>query len=102
MPYCKIETVETFPNTAWPSGDIVFARNRRDDGQELPVVDDPPDAVFASYLNPAAGCSTKKLLPEFVSFFFQTAGYWQSIKDGSSGSAQGGFNATKLHAPRIP
>ncbi|OYV04711.1 MAG: hypothetical protein CFE26_15415, partial [Verrucomicrobiales bacterium VVV1] len=34
--------------------------------------------------------------------FFQTAGYWQSIKEGSAGSAQGGFNASKLGALSIP
>jgi type I restriction enzyme S subunit len=44
----------------------------------------------------------KNLLPEFVSLFFQTSGYWKSIKDGSTGSAQGGFNATKLGALSIP
>ena len=37
-----------------------------------------------------------------MSLFFQTAGYWQAIKDGSSGSAQGGFNATKLGALALP
>ena len=46
--------------------------------------------------------SDKNLLPEFVSFFFQTAGYWKSIQDGVAGSAQGGFNASKLAALRIP
>jgi type I restriction enzyme S subunit len=44
----------------------------------------------------------KNLLPEFVSLFFQTADYWKSIKEGSTGSAQGGFNATKLGALSIP
>jgi type I restriction enzyme S subunit len=41
-------------------------------------------------------------LPEFVTFFFQTDGYWKSVKEGLSGSAQGGFNATKLGALSIP
>jgi type I restriction enzyme, S subunit len=34
--------------------------------------------------------------------FLQTDRYWKSIKDGSAGSAQGGFNATKLGALAIP
>jgi restriction endonuclease S subunit len=37
-----------------------------------------------------------------VAFFFKTDGYWKSIKDGLAGSAQGGFNATKLGALSIP
>jgi type I restriction enzyme S subunit len=44
----------------------------------------------------------KKLLPQFVYLFFQTPAYWKSIKDGSTGSAQGGFNATKLGALSVP
>jgi type I restriction enzyme S subunit len=64
-------------------------------------VDDPPEAVFASYLI-RLRLLDKGLLPEFVSLFFQTGSYWKSIKDGSVGSAQGGFNATKLAALCIP
>jgi type I restriction-modification system DNA methylase subunit len=35
-----------------------------------------------------------------LSLFFQTDAYWQAIKDGSTGSAQGGFNATQVSRPR--
>ena len=45
---------------------------------------------------------TTDLLSSFLYLFFQTASYWESIKNGSSGSAQGGFNATKLSALAIP
>ncbi len=99
VPYCKIETAN-LPKYRLASGDIVFARTGATTGKSFRV-DAPPDAVFASYLI-RLRLLDKKLLPEFVSLFFQTAGYWQSIKDGSSGSAQGGFNATKLGALRIP
>ena len=44
----------------------------------------------------------KRLLPEFVSLFFQTYDYWRLIREGSTGSAQGGFNASKLGALTIP
>ena len=57
--------------------------------------------MFASYLI-RLRLLDKELLPEFVAFFFPTAGYWQPIKDGSSGSAQGGLNATKLGALTLP
>src|SRR6266436_6161035 len=99
VPYCKIETADLLKYRL-ASGDIVFARTGATTGKSF-LVDDPPDAVFASYLI-RLRLLDKQLLPEFVSLFFQTAGYWQSIKDGSSGSAQGGFNASKLGALRLP
>src|SRR5262249_36981126 len=64
-------------------------------------VEDPPEAVFASYLI-RLRLLNGKLLPEFVALFFQTDDYWRAIKEGSAGSAQGGFNATKLGALSIP
>ncbi len=99
VPYCKIEKAD-LPKYRLASGDIVFARTGTTTGKSF-LVDEPPEAVFASYLI-RLRLLDKKLLPEFVLLFFQTAGYWQSIKDGSSGSAQGGFNATKLGALTIP
>ena len=99
VPYCKIESTD-LPKYRLASGDIVFARTGATTGKSF-LVDDPPEAVFASYLI-RLRLLDKRLLPQFVSLFFQTAGYWQTIKDGSSGSAQGGFNATKLGALRIP
>ena len=99
VPYCKIEKAD-LPKYRLASGDIVFARTGATTGKSF-LVDKPPEAVFASYLI-RLRLLDKKLLPEFLLLFFQTAGYWQSIKDGSSGSAQGGFNATKLGALTIP
>jgi type I restriction enzyme S subunit len=99
VPYCKIASTD-LPKYRLASGDIVFARTGATTGKSF-LVDDPPEAVFASYLI-RLRLLDKKLLPEFVSLFFQTAGYWQSIKNGSSGSAQGGFNATKLGALTLP
>jgi type I restriction enzyme S subunit len=98
VPYCKIESAD-LPKYRLASGDIVFARTGATTGKSF-LVDEPPEAVFASYLI-RLRLLDKKLLPKFVLLFFQTAGYWQSIKDGSSGSAQGGFNATKLGALTI-
>ena len=99
VPYCRIESAD-LPKYRLASGDIVFARTGATTGKSF-LVDDPPDAVFASYLI-RLRLLDRELLPEFVSLFFQTAGYWRVIKDGSSGSAQGGFNATKLGALTIP
>jgi len=99
VPYCKIETAD-LPKYKLDSGDIVFARTGATTGKSF-LVNDPPTAVFASYLI-RLRLLEKKLLPKFVSLFFQTTGYWKSIKEGSSGSAQGGFNATKLGTLSIP
>ena len=99
VPYCKIESRDV-PKYSLAGGDIVFARTGATTGKNF-LVSDPPEAVFASYLI-RLRLLDKRLLPEFVSLFFQTDGYWKSIKEGSSGSAQGGFNATKLGALTIP
>lgn len=99
VPYCKIQT-EDIPKYQLASGDIVFARTGATTGKSF-LVEDPPESVFASYLI-RVRLHLKELLPEFVSLFFQTNGYWKSIRDGSAGSAQGGFNATKLGALSIP
>lgn len=99
VPYCKIEAPD-LPKYRLTNGDIVFARTGATTGKSF-LVSDPPEAVFASYLI-RLRLLDKKLLPEFVSLFFQSSGYWKSIREGSAGSAQGGFNATKLGALSIP
>ncbi len=99
VPYCKIALSDR-PRYCLSSGDIVFARTGATTGKSFLVID-PPEAVFASYLI-RLRVTEKGLLPKFLSFFFQTSGYWDSIQAGSTGSAQGGFNATKLAALSIP
>ena len=99
VPFCKIESAD-LPKYRLAKGDIVFAQTGATTGKSF-LVADPPEAVFASYLI-RLRLLDKKLLPEFVSLFFQTAGYWKSIREGSAGSAQGGFNASKLGALSIP
>src|ERR1017187_6983073 len=99
VPYCKIEAAD-LPRYRLASGDIVFARTGATTGKSF-LVTDPPEAVFASYLI-RLRLLERKLLPEFVYLYFQTSGYWKSVKDGSTGSAQGGFNASKLGALSIP
>ena len=99
VPYCIIGASD-LSKYRLLTGDIVFARTGATTGKSF-LVSDPPDAVFASYLI-RLRLIDKELLPEFVSLFFQSADYWRAVKEGSSGSAQGGFNATKLGALTIP
>jgi type I restriction enzyme S subunit len=82
------------------SGDIVFARTGATTGKSY-LISKPPKAVPASYLI-RLRLQDSCLLPEYVSYFFQTESYWKTIKAGTSGSAQGGFNASKLAGLKIP
>lgn len=97
VPYCKIETNEIIKYQLIDD-DIVFARTGATTGKSFLVKEPPENAVFASYLIRLRLIDKTVLLPEFLFLFFQSAYYWQSIKEGTAGSAQGGFNATKLAA----
>jgi type I restriction enzyme, S subunit len=99
VPYCAIEAND-YPKYKLTNGDIVFARTGATTGKSY-IVNDPPDSVFASYLI-RVQVGAKELLPQFVNLFFQTSTYWDTIRSGVSGSAQGGFNATKLGELVIP
>jgi type I restriction enzyme S subunit len=99
VPFCK--TPEKNPDKyILKRNDIVFARTGATTGKSYLIVD-PPQAVFASYLIKAS-IASDKILPSFLYKFFQTAEYWNVIEAGTSGSAQGGFNASKLKDLAIP
>lgn len=93
VPYCTIGADE-FARYGLVDGDIVFARTGATTGKSY-LVEEPPEAVCASYLI-RVRLLDSRLLPRFVSLYFQTDAYWSSVKQGSTGSAQGGFNASKL------
>jgi len=99
VPYCPIEPIDS-AKYKLSDGDIVFARTGASTGKSY-LVSNPPEAVFASYLI-RVQLNAKDLLPAFVNLFFQTQSYWECIRSGISGSAQGGFNATKLGELSIP
>ncbi len=93
VPFCKIAGDE-LSKFKLIDGDIVFARTGATTGKSF-LVKNPPLSVFASYLI-RLRLSNDNFLPEYIAYFFQTAGYWSAVNEGMSGSAQGGFNATKL------
>lgn len=99
VPYCPIEESD-YTKYKLAHGDIVFARTGATTGKSY-LVTNPPEAVFASYLI-RVQLTTAELLPTFLNLFFMTQTYWDSIRSGTSGSAQGGFNATKLGELVIP
>ena len=94
VPYCKCSDKD-LPKYKLEKGDIVFARTGATTGKSY-LIDNPPISVFASYLIRLRMNSINEFIPEFISYFFQTKTYWDKINAGISGSAQGGFNATKL------
>src|SRR5690606_3807521 len=81
-------------------GDIVFARTGATTGKSY-LVNNPQKSVFASYLI-KVHINSAGLSPAYLNLFFQTKSYWDSINAGISGSAQGGFNASKLSELSIP
>lgn len=94
VPYCMCSDKD-LPKYKLETGDIVFARTGATTGKSY-LINNPPSSVFASYLIRLRMNSIKEFIPEFISYFFQTRTYWDKINAGISGSAQGGFNATKL------
>jgi type I restriction enzyme S subunit len=99
VPYCRID-IDSRCKYAIKDGDIVFARTGATTGKSF-LVTNPPEAVFASYLI-RVRVSVADLMPAFVAYYFNTPQYWAAISSGATGSAQGGFNATKLGQLQIP
>lgn len=93
VPCVNISDMEK-PKYKLTKGDIVFARTGATTGKSYLMVS-PPSSVFASYLI-RVQCDNEILEPSFLYLFFQSGIYWQNVIDGITGSAQGGFNATKL------
>jgi type I restriction enzyme S subunit len=99
VPFCKINNSD-LEKYKLKNGDIVFARTGATTGKSY-LVNNPPKSVFAAYLI-KVHISYRGLSPEYLFLFFQTKTYWDKINAGVSGSAQGGFNATKLSELEIP
>lgn len=99
VPSCPISPKD-YQRQKLEDGDIVFARTGATTGKSF-LVRFPPDAVAASYLI-RLRVVKPDVLPEFVQLFFQTPQYWAAVSAGTSGSAQGGFNASKLADMRLP
>jgi len=81
-------------------GDLVFARTGATTGKSF-LIQNAPLSVFASYLI-RVQADQREVSPEYLYKYFQSYSYWSDIRLGTSGSAQGGFNAKKLGALSIP
>lgn len=94
VPNCELNPSELHKYLL-EEGDIVFARTGATTGKSY-MFSDNVTSVFASYLIRLKILNKEILLPNFVNLFFQSGIYWEEISKGISGSAQGGFNASKL------
>ncbi|MBS9393397.1 MAG: hypothetical protein HEQ29_09670 [Dolichospermum sp. LBC05a] len=99
VPYCPVNE-DDFKKYKLIDQDIVFARTGATTGKSY-LVCDPPEAVAASYLI-RLRLKDSTIDAKFISKYFQTKEYWDNIFSGISGSAQGGFNASKLSELVIP
>jgi type I restriction enzyme S subunit len=99
VPYCPISE-DDFNKHKLRPGDIVFARTGATTGKSF-LIGDCPEAVAASYLirvRPDSGIVS----PSYLAAYFRSSEYWMAINDGATGSAQGGFNASKLGELEVP
>ncbi len=96
-PGCEIDP-ETEKKKKLQSGDIVFARTGSVGKSYL--IEDPPRAVFASYL---IRLQIREIaIPEYVYHFFQSNDYWQQIGLNIRGGVQANVNATRLGNLTLP
>ncbi len=96
VPYCECN-VKDLAKYRLQKGDLVFARSGATTGKTY-LVQDPPEAVFASYLIRLQ--IQEFALPEYVYWFFQSPYYWQQITP--RGAAQPNVNAQVLGSLRLP
>lgn len=90
VPYCRCAELAKY---RLASGDILFARTGATTGKSYSVVN-PPDAVFASYLIRLRPRSS--ILPGYLSWYFRSPYYWDSLVSGIEDGNRPSMNATKL------
>ncbi|WP_082321596.1 restriction endonuclease subunit S [Stutzerimonas stutzeri] len=96
VPYCPATDVNA-KKYALKVGDIVIARTGNSTGENAQLANEPPPAVFASYLirfRPDAS----RVNPFFVGYQLRTERFRQYVLAVRSGSAQPGANAKQLGA----
>lgn len=97
VPFCETEPKDP-QKYVLHDGDLVISRAGSIGFSFL--VQDPPPAVFASYLirfrpGPA-------VVPRYLAWFMRSPGYWRQVSASASGIAQQNINAKKLQSIRLP
>ena len=98
VPYCDCG-MEDREKYSLKTGDIVIARIGATTGKAY-MVEDCPDAVFASYLIRVR--TMDDLLPNFLAQYFRTTGYWSQINQSKGGRLKGGVNIPILSRLMLP
>lgn len=99
VPFCQCSQQE-LEKFELKVGDLFFARTGATTGKSYLLKDEPPKAVFASYLIRLR--IKEGYLPEYVFHFFQSPDYWQQIRGEMRGAAQPNVNAQTLGGIKIP
>ncbi|MCI0694555.1 restriction endonuclease subunit S [candidate division KSB1 bacterium] len=98
VPYCDC-TIEEIEKYRLQSGDIVFARIGATTGKSY-LIENPPDAVFASYL---IRVRTKPdMNPVFLSHFFHSSGYWRQVDAYKNANLKKGVSGSLLKTLSVP
>lgn len=98
VPVCQCDDIRSY---LLAQGDIVFARTGATTGKSFLLEGDFPKSVYASYLI-RVKLRNKRIVPQYLRWYFDTESYWSVIRCGMAGAAQGGFNSKKLAALEIP
>jgi type I restriction enzyme, S subunit len=100
VPFCETSAKEEAAAILCPD-DIVFARTGATTGKSFLIRTCPERAVFASYLIRVRP-NRSRVVPRYLSWYFQTPDYWRQVTSSASGTAQSGVNASKLGALSVP
>ena len=98
VPYCASDD-KTINACLLKSGDIVFARIGATTGKSY-LINDPPHAVFASYLIRVR--THRDLDPAFLSFFFKSDDYWEQVNANKHANLKKGVNGSILSDLVVP
>jgi len=97
VPHCTCDA-SNLEKYRLQKGDILFARTGATTGKSF-LIDECPDAVFASYLIKLK--VRQFVIPEFLYWYFQSPQYWTQVREGKEGSAQPNMNGHKLSEIKV-
>lgn len=98
VPFCNCPK-DKIPNYLLKDKDIVFARIGATTGKSY-IINDPPDAVFASYLIRLRVLSSTDA--DYLYYFFGTNEYWEQVDSHKGNNVKGGVNSSLLKKMKIP
>ena len=93
VPFCS-SAPDQLDKFRLQDGDIVISRTGAGVGSSRLINDPPADTVFASYLIRVRPKAT--VLPQFLSLFLKSPGYWRQVSEQKAGSAISNINVPKI------